>query len=53
MVSVSSACGLETSRAVRELQPERGWKGVMAEGKDGFGTLRWDQHAKASYILKE
>ena len=32
---VSSTCGSKTSKDVRELQPEMGWKGVMAESKDG------------------
>ena len=50
--SVQSTCGLKTASAVRELQPERGSKGVMAESEDGFGTVRLDQHGGATYISK-
>ena len=39
-------------QAVRELHPERGWKGDMAESKDGSGTVRLDQHAGETYISK-
>ena len=39
MAMVSSACGTKTSRAVRELQQERGWKGVMAESKGSSSTV--------------
>ena len=45
-----TTCGLKTSRAVRELQQEGGWNGIMAERKNGSGTVRFDQHAGATYI---
>ena len=40
------------SRSVRELQPEKEYKGVMAEVKYGPGTVRFDQHAGATYVSK-
>ena len=49
MASASSIWGTNMSRDVRELPPNKSWKGVMAEGRDVSGTVRVIQHAMTTY----